>query len=365
MDIKFVDTDPLYYESQLVQNYELITNRTLNPADPERILINLLNYVITICSINIDYAAKMNLLSTAKNEYLEGLGELFDCIRLPAQKSKTTIRFYTSEPLAFDIVIPKNTKVGADSENYFYTLFESKILAGNLYTDSIAEFYLEGSIGNNFAISQINKLMDLIPYISKVENISMSMFGTNIEDDERYRSRIYESISSFSTAGSRDSYIYHTKSAHQDINDVSVFSPIPGQVNIYFLLKNGQIPNQTMIDTVANYLSSDKIRPLTDTVLVQAPSIINYNINFKYFINRDFEPIKEDIQIKVSNSISEFINFTKKLGRDILPEKLTELIMNIQGIHSIDIISPSKLSINNDQVAICQNISFSYQGIKE
>ncbi|GIW22245.1 MAG: hypothetical protein KatS3mg068_1252 [Candidatus Sericytochromatia bacterium] len=221
--IKFVDTDPLLYESQLISAYENITGRTLNPADPERLLINLLTYVLTLISINIDYSARMNLLSTAENDYLDKLGELFGCYRLQPQKAKTTIRFLLSNPLSFDVIIPQNTRIGPDNENYFYTLYESKIIAGSLYTDIQAEFSKVGSIGNNFAIGQINNLLDSIPYVSSVYNISMSMYGTDIEDDKHYRQRIKLSLSSFSTAGPKSSYIYPTKSAHQDISDVSVW----------------------------------------------------------------------------------------------------------------------------------------------
>jgi len=363
--VKFVDTDPLLYESQLISAYENITQRTLNPADPERLLINLLSYVLSIISINIDYAGRMNLLSTAQNDYLDKLGELLGCIRLPAQKAKTTIRFFVSSPLSFDVIIPQNTRVGPDNDNYFYTLYESRILAGSLYTDVQAEFFQEGSLGNNFAIGQVNKLIDVINYVSSAHNISMSMYGTDIENDERYRQRIKMSLSSFSTAGPKSSYIYHTKSAHQDISDVSVWSPIPGQVNISFLLKNGQIPNNDMLNLVSSYLNDDKVRPLTDTIIVQAPSVVNYDINFTYYIEKDFLPNQSNIHTLVNQKINDFISFTKKLGRDILPEKLTEFIMSINGIHSLDILSPSKTPIENYQVALPQNISYNYGGVKE
>ncbi|GIW22244.1 MAG: hypothetical protein KatS3mg068_1251 [Candidatus Sericytochromatia bacterium] len=76
--------------------------------------------------------------------------------------------------------------------------------------------------------------------------------------------------------------------------------PIPGQVNICFLLKNGQIPNNDMINLVSSYLNDDKIKPLTDTVIVQAPIVINYDINFTYYIQKDFLPIQNNIHSLVN-----------------------------------------------------------------
>ncbi len=201
MAIKFIETNPTVYESQLIKFYEEMTGRTLNPADPERLIINLLTYAITLCAINIDETGRLNLLATSRGEYLDRLGELVGCARLLPQKARTTIRFSLAEPLNFDVIIPQGTRVGADEENVFYTLKEAKIVAGSTYVDVEAEFIEAGTKGNGFAIGQINKLIDPIPYIKSAVNITMSMYGTDIESDERYRERIRESLERFSTAG--------------------------------------------------------------------------------------------------------------------------------------------------------------------
>ncbi len=73
MAIKFIETDPTKYESELIRVYESMTGRTLNPADPERLIINLLTYAITICAINIDETGRLNLLATSRENTLTGL----------------------------------------------------------------------------------------------------------------------------------------------------------------------------------------------------------------------------------------------------------------------------------------------------
>jgi phage-related baseplate assembly protein len=360
---EFVNTDATYYESLLIDAYQQITGRTLYPADPERLLINLQTYASTLLAIAINETAKQNLLTYATNENLDKLAEFYGVKRLQAKPAQTTLRFYLDQPLNFDVIIPKGTRATPDNNIYFATLQEAKITSGNTYTDALASCNIAGSVGNGFSIGQINKLVDVLPYVSKVENITTSMFGTDEEDDDRFRERIRLSIERFSNAGSRQAYIYHTLSAHQDIEDVEVYSPNPGQVKVIFTTKGGNIPNTDMINTVINYLTSDKVRPLTDQVIVVAPSIINYDINLTYYINKKDEAKASIIQNAVNQAVNDFVNWTKsKIGRDILPEELIARIKQA-GAYRIDLTAPSKQELTMEQIAYVNNINVVYGGL--
>ena len=213
MDVRFVETDPTYYENLLIEAYERITERTLYPADPERLLINLQTYASTLLAIAINETAKQNLLAYASGIYLDKLAEFYGVQRLPARKARTILRFSIAEPLSFDVVIPPFTRVAVSDEIYeiyFATLQEARIVSGSLFVDVEAECNVAGVQGNGFSIGQINKLMDPLPYISEVKNITMSLYGADEEDDERFRERIRLSIERFTSAGSKQAYIYHT-----------------------------------------------------------------------------------------------------------------------------------------------------------
>lgn len=360
---EFVNTDAIYYEKLLIDAYQQITGRTLYPADPERLLINLQTYASTLLAIAINETAKQNLLAYATDKNLDKLAEFYGVVRLQAKASKTTLRFYLDQPLSFDIVIPAGTRATPDGNIYFATLQEAKIPAGSLFVDVLAVCNVAGSAGNNFSIGQINKLVDTLPYITKVENITTSMYGTDLEDDERFRERIRLSIERFSNAGSRQAYIYHTLSAHQDIEDVEVYSPNPGQVKVIFTLKNGAIPNADMINAVANYLSSEKVRPLTDQVIVSAPQVVNYDINFTYYVNKKDEAKVSIIQTAVQNAVNDFVNWTKsKIGRDVLPEQLISRVKQA-GAYAIDLTAPSKQQLTIEQIAYANNINIIYGGL--
>lgn len=363
MAINFVDTSAEIYEQELIKTYETITGRALYPADPERLLINIQSYLASLLSIAINETAKQNLLAYARDDKLDALAELYGVKRLQPTPAITTLRFYIDNPLSFDVVIPAGTRATPDGNLFFATTQEAKIVAGQTYVDVPAQCTEAGSIGNGFSAGQINKLVDVLPYISKAENITMSMYGTDIEDDERFRERIRISMERFSNAGSKQAYIYHTKTAHQDIDDVQVFSPAPGQVKVLFLLKGGQIPDTDMINLVSTYLSDEKVRPLTDQVFVEAPTIINYSVNLTYYIHKKDEARVSDITARVNQAVQDFIDWTgSKIGRDILPEELVARIKEA-GAYRVVVNNPTYTPIDIDKVAKGTVSSIAYGGL--
>jgi phage-related baseplate assembly protein len=363
MDIKFVETDATYWEGLLIDAYENITQRPLYPADPERLLINLQTYASTLLAIAINETAKQNLLAFAKGQYLDALAEFYGVQRLPARKARTVLRFSLSEPLDFDVVIPAGTRVSAGGDLFFATLQEAKIRAGSLYVDVPAECSEAGTKGNSFSSGQIIDLMDTLSYITSVSNITISMYGADEEDDERFRERIRLSIERFTNAGSKQAYIYHTLSAHQDIEDVEVYSPASGQVKVIFTVKGGNIPNASMLALVRNYLASERVRPLTDQVLVSAPEVVYYDIDLTFYVNKKDAPRLSFIQSAVEKAVSNFIAWTKsKIGRDILPEELIRLVKQA-GAYRVDLTLPAKEELTIEQIAHAQNVSIRYGGL--
>jgi len=363
MDVKFVETDPTYWESLLIEAYEKITRRPLYPADPERLLINLQTYASTLLAIAINETAKQNLLAYATGPHLDALAEFYGVQRLPARKAQTILRFSLAEPLDFDVVIPAGTRVSAGGDLYFATLQEAKIPTGSLYIDIPAECNEAGTIGNGFSPGQIKDLMDPLPYIASVSNITMSMYGADEEDDERFRERIRLSIERFTNAGSKQAYIYHTLSAHQDIEDVEVYSPAPGQVKVIFTVKGGNIPDETMLSLVRDYLSSERVRPLTDQVLVSVPEVVYYDIDLTFYVNRKDASKVSFIQSAVEKAVSDFIAWTKsKIGRDILPEELTRLVKQA-GAYRVDLTLPAKQELTIEQIAHARNVNVRYGGL--
>ncbi len=354
--LKPSDIDISQEKAELREKWKQLTGVYPLPSYPEDNILDLVLYrdLILIGYINERFLSQF--LPYAKGEDLDKLAEFYGVKRLPPRPAITTLRFTLSKP----ITIPKGTKVASKTGVIFETIQE---VSGDTQVEVQAFCTQAGSIGNGFLPGEISILLDPIEGVLKVENITISTGGADTEDDDRFMERIRLSLERFTNAGSKEAYVYHTKTAHQDIEDVSVFSPSPGVVKVVFLLRNGQLPDAQMIELVRKHLSDEKVRPLTDQVIVEAPQVVNYDISLTYYIHRKDETLVSQIQEKVNKAVQDFINWTKsKIGRDILPEELVKRVKEA-GAYRVELQSPQYIQVNQDQVAVAQTVNVQYGGL--
>ena len=160
----------------------------------------------------------------------------------------------------------------------------AEIKAGETTVDVACTSIETGVDLNGIHEGAIQTLVDPIPYIESVTNITETDGGADPESDESLKDRIYIAPSRYSTAGTEEAYIYWVKTYNSTIADVKVSSDNPGEVDIVFLMDNG-IPSQEMITGLTKYITDPNIRPLTDKVVVKAPTAVNYSISLTYYIN--------------------------------------------------------------------------------
>lgn len=99
------------------------------------------------------------------------------------------------------------------------------------------------------------------------------------ESDTNYRTRLLLKPDSYSTAGSANSYRYHALSAAASVLDAKAVNSAPGEVTITVLSNVGDgTPDSNLLQAVTDALSDETVRPLTDTVIVQAANILPYTI---------------------------------------------------------------------------------------
>jgi phage-related baseplate assembly protein len=363
-EIQFMETDADTIEQRVIAKHEEITGRTLYPGDPERLFLESLIYENIVLRQAFNSAAKMNLLAYATGNFLDHLGAFTDTDRLNAQAATTTVRFQIDAALGFDVVIPKNTRVTPDNTLMFATKELATITAGNTYVDVIAECQTAGEIGNDFVAGQINLLVDPIAYVTGAANTDKSSGGADKEEDDAYRNRIQLSPEKFSVAGPTGAYIYYARSAHQDIIDVAVWSSTPGQVDVRPLMKDGELPDAAMIQAVEDALAPEDVRPLDDTVVVAAPTQVQYNITLTYYIHADDSALVSQIQTAVNTAVDNYVAWQKeKLGRDITPTYLISLIQNA-GAKRVDVTAPVYTDLDKWEVAADNTISVTYGGLE-
>ena len=89
----FISRDPAHITSDMIALWEATTRKTLQPAQPERLLIDIFAYRENLVRIAINEAAKLSLVRFSRFPMLDYLGEFLSVVRLPAAPSRTIIRF--------------------------------------------------------------------------------------------------------------------------------------------------------------------------------------------------------------------------------------------------------------------------------
>lgn len=335
-DVNFIDNLKLDDLQGILINafqekYEKETGHklTLSKADPNRIILLSCAQILYQEMQQINKAGRMNFLKYAYDSYLDNLSALKKVTRNPARTASVPIKFTLATQRETVTGIPAGTRVTADYETYFAVLEYAEIPAGETELTVIAVCTEAGTAGNGYAIGEINTLVDPIGFVNKVTNTETSAGGTEIEDDESMAERTYLAPSSYSTAGPDDAYVYWVKDVRPDIGDVKVTSPSPGIVDIRFVMDGGKLPDNKTILAVKEHVSQRGKRPLTDMVQVSSPDVVQFAINFKYYINVSDSITAASIQENVNKAVDEYIIWQScKIGRDINPD---ELIVRIKG----------------------------------
>ena len=334
-EVSFIDNDTLEaMKTRMVANFESEWKRitgqeiTLSPSDPNRIMLYAIALELYQDEQYIDRAGKQDLIKYSYGEFLDNLGAGRGVTRKQPAPAETTLRFTLSEKRPAAVGIPEGTKVTDGNLNYFATVGYEEIPAGETYVDVRALCTENGVDGNELLPGQVNVLVDLIPYVESVSNTTKTSGGADLESDESLAERIFLAPSGYSVAGPDDAYKYWTKTYSQTIGDVKVTSPNPVEVEIRFIMTDGELPTKTVIDGVAAYLQDENIRPLTDKVTVLAPETVKFNIAFTYYVNLSDQSKAGTIQAEVAQAVADYIEWqTRTIGRDINPSELMKRIV--------------------------------------
>jgi phage-related baseplate assembly protein len=340
-DIDFCQKDSSVIESDVITNYEKFftavtrINKTLGRADPVRLfLLTNIYQLVTQRSI-VDSTGKQNLLKYSKGANLDNVAAKWGVRggRLKPTSAETLLRFTVSAVQPNNEVVIKLGQVAQTAGGIrFKTIEEGIIPAGLLFVDCEAEAETPGSEANGLVPGQINYLVEWNePYLVSVTNLTTSSGGANKEGDEHLRARTWFAPESFSVAGPYGAYEWFAGSANPDIADVSVWSNAEnaGKVFIYPLMANGELPTQEVLDQVYKTCSADDVRPLTDWVFVELPTVVSYSPMVQYWIKSSDEHFADDIRKKVDAAYMNYLIWQRsKIGRDINPSKCDEMIVN-------------------------------------
>jgi len=376
----FIDRDPAQVTADMVTQYESDTQKTLFPAQVERLLINNFSYRESLIREAIQDAAKLSLVRYSRAPILDYLGENVDCARILATPANCTLQFTFDAP-AVATQLPVGSQVG--SNVIFATTADTTVPAGATTIDVYAECTVAGTAANGFVAGQICDLVGTVLglNITDARNITTTQDGTNDEDDDHYKVRIVLAPESFSSTGPDDAYRYWALSASPSVVDVAVLSPKlgivngaiaslnqvpPGCVYLYPLASTG-LPSQTLKDQVLASCSPQNRRPATDFVQAFNPVEVDYQIVAELTV---FDTADADTALAQANTaMSDYVNPREQsLGLDIVREQIIGVLNgpSAYGVYKVNLIQPAQDQVLSDeQWGHCMGINLTIAGTAE
>lgn len=176
-----------------------------------------------------------------------------------------------------------------------------------------------------------------------------------MESDDRLRMRAQMALEGETVAGSRGSYVFHALSASALVADVTVSSPLPGDVVVTVLAATATgVPDAPLLSTVDAYLSAEDRRPLTDAVAVEAANVIPYTVSATLHCYPG--PAAEPVRAAAAAAVAAYVAEHFRLGHDITLSGLYAALHQ-PGVQRVVLTSPAAdIVVAASEAARCDGV---------
>lgn len=157
-----------------------------------------------------------------------------------------------------------------------------------------------------------------------------------MEEDDSFRERIQMAMEGLSTAGPRNAYIFHARSADGRVADATAISPAPAEVlvTVQGILGNGAADAE-LLGIVAAYLSDEDRRPVADRLTVQSAEVLPYQVNAVLHLASS-GPEAEPIRAAALARGLALVNRRRRLGMEVNRSAL-DAALHIEGVKRVDL----------------------------
>ena len=166
------------------------------------------------------------------------------------------------------------------------------------------------------------------------------------------RLRTQLALDGYTTAGSRNSYEFHARTASAEVADVAVDSPDPGVVRVVILSRtgDGQAP-PALTDAVAASLNAEDVRPLCDTVMVQSAVIVPFAVTASLTVasGPDHAVVLAEARAALTRHLAE----VRGVGRDVARSGIFAALHR-PGVESVTLTAPAAdIAVGPTEAAHC------------
>ena len=159
-----------------------------------------------------------------------------------------------------------------------------------------------------------------------------------------------------STAGPKNSYILHARSADGRIADATAESPSPAVVvvTVQALLGDGSV-DQDVLDLVFAYLSDEDRRPVADRLTVQSVEVLHYGVDATLYLATN-GPEGAPIRAAALEKLSGFVTQRRRLGVEI-SESAVHAALHVEGVRKVVLHNWTDINPTPYQAAYCTSVS--------
>lgn len=159
-----------------------------------------------------------------------------------------------------------------------------------------------------------------------------------METDAELRRRVLLAPDSFSVAGPASAYVFHALTADARVLDASATSPLPGEVTVSVLARDGDgTAPDDLVEAVAALLEGDEVRPLTDRVTVQPAQIVEFAIDARLTLYPG--PDQQLILANADAALDALIAQNRRIGRDITLSAIIAAL-HVAGVQKVELVAP-------------------------
>jgi phage-related baseplate assembly protein len=177
-----------------------------------------------------------------------------------------------------------------------------------------------------------------------------------MESDDSLRERAQMAWEGLSTAGPRNSYIFHARAADGRVADATAESPSPAVavVTVQSLLGDGTAPAD-LLATVKTYLSDDDRRPVADRLTVQGAEIVQYQVKAKLYLLSS-GPESEPILAAAESRLRAYVNQRRRLGMEV-SESALHAALHVEGVRKVELEGWVDIVATKAQAPYCTNVT--------
>jgi phage-related baseplate assembly protein len=179
-----------------------------------------------------------------------------------------------------------------------------------------------------------------------------------LEGDDSLRERTQMAMEGLSTAGPRNAYIFHARSADGRVADATCTSPAPAEVLVTVQSALGAgTANAELLAIVAAYLSDEDRRPVADRLTVQSAEILEYSVTAVLHLNT-VGPEGEPIRAAAEARLAALVNQRRRLGLEVNRSAL-DAALHIEGVRRVELPDWADILATEAQAPYCTGYSVS------